>query len=95
MNNNYLKAVLEIAQSSPQLRHDLLPIIDQEKQEIHWEKLEYGALSGGVQTAIAWAKALWTDEVDSNMRGLFDAFGSLDVTVQRAILRAMAVRYGL
>ncbi len=93
--NNYLKAVLEIAQSSPQLRHDLLPIVDPEKQEVHWERLGYAALSGSTQTSVAWAKALWTDEVDSNMRGLFDGFGSLDVTVQRAILHAMAIRFGL
>ena len=89
MASTELKAILEIANSSQQLRHDLLPLIDQAKEEVNWEKLGSG-LSGGTATAAAWMKAIWTSENE-----LLNNFGSLDQTVQRAILRAMTVRYGL
>lgn len=94
MASTHLKAVLEIANASPQLRNDLLPVIDQEKEDIHWGRLGSG-LSGGVLTAVAWAKAIWSGEVDKDGRDLFEGFGSLDVQVQRAILRAITVRYGI
>jgi hypothetical protein len=55
-----MEAILIIA-SDPRLKAILSPIIDQENEEIHWEKLNYGVLSGGIRTAVSWAFCIWTD----------------------------------
>lgn len=45
----------------PAVKPHLLPYIDEAKEDIHWDKMGYGGLSGGVKTAISWAYCIWTD----------------------------------
>jgi hypothetical protein len=91
----YMKSVLEIVNSAPQLQHDLMPIIRLETEEIYWSLLNHRALCGGSQVAAAWCKTLWQDKVDPDMADLFWSFGCLDRKIQNAILRAVEIKHGL
>lgn len=92
--DKYVKAVLEIANSSAAVQRVLLPILDTKTETIHWNKLGTG-LSRGQHAAVAWAKAIWTGETDKDMIDIFEAFGTLDEPIQKAILNAMKIRFDI
>ncbi len=86
----------------------LMPIIDPEKEEIHWDRLEYGVLSGGQKAAISWAWCIWSDKqtptenkhgdpnyciFDGKPRDPFEGFGVMDRELQTLIAKALLHRY--
>jgi hypothetical protein len=86
----------------------LMPIVDPEKEEIHWDRLEYGVLSGGQKAAISWAWCIWNDRqtpvenkhddpnyciFDGKPRDPFEGFGVMDRELQALIAKALLHRY--
>ena len=52
-----MKAILMIADHKA-MKDVLKPAIDVERDEVRWEKIDFGVLSGGQRTAISWAYAI-------------------------------------
>ena len=87
-----MKAVMMIA-DHPAMKDVLKPALDIERDEVHWDKIAVGGLSGGQRTAIAWAYAIWTDsqiDLSNGMRDPFEGFRSLDRDLQFKIIGALA-----
>lgn len=75
----------------------IAPWIDVERDSIDWSKLHYGSQSGSMQAAISWAYCLFCDEVpphDWNYRDPFEAFFSMDRSLQVLVMQAIAARHG-
>lgn len=103
-----MEAILMIAKH-PLIEPILLPLIDPERETIHWSRLKYGVLSGGEKAAISWAWCIWTDTqiphgkaecelanlCDLNWRDPFDCFGVMGGSLQRTVLAALSHRWGV
>jgi hypothetical protein len=88
-----MKAVLMIA-GHPAMKDILMPAIEIERDEIRWEKISMGGLSGGQRTALSWAYAIWTDsQIDPSrgMRDPFEGFRSMDRDLQFKVIGALAL----
>jgi hypothetical protein len=88
-----MKAVMMIAEH-PAMKDVLKPVLDVERDEIRWEKIEHGVLSGGQRTGLSWAYAIWTDsqiDLSKGMRDPFEGFRSLDRDFQFRIVGALAL----
>lgn len=91
-----LRAILVIV-NYPALKPIILPVIDFDTETIFFEELGYGALSGGIKTAVTWIYCIWTDELpprEWGWRDPFEGFGVMDSELQQLILRAMLFRHG-
>ena len=89
-----MKAILMIAEH-PAMKDILMPAMDVDRDEIHWDKIDPSGLSGGQRTALSWAYAIWTDaQVDSStgMRDPFEGFRSMDRALQFCVIGALARR---
>lgn len=98
-----LEAVLMIAEY-PSVKPYLMPIVDKEHEQVHWDRLNYGVLSGGLKAAVSWAWCIWTDtqvprvEADWReypgypMRDPFEGFVVMDAELQFIVLQALAHR---
>jgi len=89
-----LKAVLLIFNADVELKRKALPYVDLNSQSINWEKIYQNDFSGGDSAALAWAKAIWCDQV-STKSDPFDRAFAMDVYLQNAVLNALAIRWGL
>ena len=93
-----MKAVLIIAEHK-ELGKILTPLLNIERDEIDWERLNKyeGTLSGGFRAAISWAVCLFCDEVppeDWGYRDPFGSFGAMDRELQALVMKALALRHG-
>ena len=91
--SNAMKAILMIAEHKV-MKDVLKPALDIERDEIHWDKIDRGGLSGGQRTAVSWAYAIWTDsqiDLSKGMRDPFEGFRSLDRDLQFKIIGALAL----
>lgn len=91
-----MKAVLVIAQHK-EIGAILNPLIDLDREEIHWERLSYAVLPGGYQTALSWVYCVFCDGVpplDWNFRDPFDNFALMDRDIQILCMQALALRHG-
>jgi hypothetical protein len=103
MANNQIKAI-EILLEHPIYQHFLGPVYDRNNQTCHFDKINYGVLSGGERAAISWAFAIWEDKQPPKqdyqdwpgylMRDPFEGFGVMQTDLQQIILRAFAYRWG-
>ena len=89
-----LRAVITILASDPELVRKALPHVDIDKQEINWDQIYANDFSGGHSAALAFAKAIWCDRVETQSDP-FDRAFAMDPKLQSAVLRGLAIRWGL
>ncbi|HEY8270423.1 MAG TPA: hypothetical protein VIG33_06000 [Pseudobdellovibrionaceae bacterium] len=87
-----MKAVLEILNADSFLMESVMPFIDFQNENIYWDQIFKNSFGSGHRGALLFAYAIWTDEVRSNP---FDAAFSMGPKLQIAVLKAMALRWGL
>lgn len=88
-----LRAVIEIANSSTEVKNALLPFVDVINHNFHWQKINEREISRTARVALAWAKALYGVPFEYHPQDLFKDFETIDKEVQEAITRAIAIRY--
>lgn len=89
-----LRAVLIIFNADEELRRKALPHVSIERQEINWERIFENDFGGGHSAAIGWARAIWQDQAP-NGGDLFDRAFAMDGWLRGAVLRALAIRWGI
>ncbi len=89
-----LRAVLAIFEADGELRRKALPYVDIERQEIYWDKIYANDFGGGHSAALAWAKAIYCNQV-STKSDPFDRAFAMDSHLQSVVLKALAIRWGL
>lgn len=89
-----MRAVLCVLQADRNLFERVKPFIDFERESIFWDQISKISLGSGHRGAIAWAFGIWTDE-QKPRANVFDSALSLDSRMQAAVLRALAIRWGL
>ena len=102
-----MQAALHIA-NYRSIKDFALPAINVEQEEIHFDKMNYGVLSGGQKSAISWLWCVWKDQqvpetddgdpeftfnLAAGVRDPFAGFGNLDRELQTIILEAIAIRH--
>ncbi len=89
------RAVLVIFESDDNLKLKALPFINFEKQTIDWDSMEKNnTFSANQWAAVFWAKAIWHNYA-LTVRDPFDAAHEMRQSTQNAVLRALAIRWGL
>ncbi len=89
-----LRAVITILASDPELVRKALPSVDIDRREINWDEIYSNDFGGGHSAALSFAKAIWCDKV-STEADPFDRAFAMDPKLQNAVLRALAIRWGL
>jgi hypothetical protein len=89
-----LKAVITVMAADPELVSKALPHVDIDRQEINWEKIFENDFGGGHSAALLFAKAMWCDKVETQSDP-FDRAFAMDPKLQSAVLRGLAIRWGL
>lgn len=87
-----LAAVIQIFSHDDELRIRALPHVNIERREINWDAIFDRYYGSGHSAAIHWAYGLWRDALTEDL--LAESF-SMDSGLKRAVLRALAVRWGL
>lgn len=91
-----MRAVLVLL-GKKELRKLLGPLMNIERDEIDWKRINYGTLSGGFQSALSWAYSLFCDEAppeDWGWRDPFSSFGVMDRDLQVLAIKGLGVRHG-
>ena len=89
------RAVLIILESDDNLKLKALPFINFENQAIDWDAMETNTIFSADQwAAIFWAKAIWYNYAVT-VRDPFDVAHEMRQSTQNAVLRALAIRWGL
>jgi hypothetical protein len=89
-----LLAVYRIFNADPELQRKALPYVDLERGDIDWYRISQNDFGGGHSAAITWAKAIWTDQTPEKSDP-FDRAFSMGPRLQKAVLEALAIRWGL
>lgn len=89
-----LRAVLRIIESDDFLVRNVLPFIDCERESIAWDRIFSMSFGSGHYAAVAMAYGIWTDHQRAGCDP-FDMAFSLGPNLQRAVLSALALRWGL
>jgi len=84
-------AVLTIAEHTG-MNNLLMPLIDFEMNEVHWDKVDFTALSPDESAALSWAWCLWHGVQISEGSGMRDPFlGFQDMTPELRVLAVNAL----
>jgi len=89
-----MEAVLLILNSDPYLMEAVRSFINIDTETISWEPILKMGLGSGHRAAITWAYGVWTDELRPKSNP-FDAALSMMPNLQVAVLKALALRWGL
>lgn len=89
-----LRAVLTIVNADQELCTKALPFINIERQEVDWSGIFKNDLGSGQRAALVWAKSLYRDEAPAKVDP-FDRALSMDANLRGAVLKAVAIRWGL
>jgi hypothetical protein len=89
-----MRAVLMILEADSYLKKTVLPFVDVNRESINWEPIFKMPFGSGHKAAVTWAYAVWTDEVRMKSNP-FDGALSLSPALQRAVLQALALRWGM
>ena len=89
-----LRAVLRIIEADDFLARNVLPFIDCERESIEWDKIFSMSYGSGHYAAVTMAYGIWTDHLKAGCDP-FDMAFSLGPNLQRAVLSALAIRWGL
>jgi len=90
-----MKCVLTIICADEDLSRQCLPLIHIKTDSIEWDSIFGTSWGSGHGGAILWANALWCDEHREGSRSPFDAAFSMSPKLQKAILKGVAMRWGL
>lgn len=83
-----MQAVKAIFESTLNL-NKFMDYLDQDRNIFNYDKINLNELSSGEKAALAWAKAIWSNEVDQNMIDLMTGFSLLDRNIKIAIIIAL------
>ena len=89
-----LRAVLRIIEADEFLRCWVLPFIDCDNESIDWDGIFAMPLGSGHRAALVMAFGIWTDRLREGSNPFEMAF-SLGHDLQRAVLAALAIRWGV
>lgn len=89
-----MRAVLCVLGADQSLLKRVEPFIDFERESIYWDQISKISFGSGHRAAITWAYGIWTDQQRPRANA-FDAALSMDPNLQSAVLRALAIRWGL
>jgi hypothetical protein len=89
-----MRAVLMIMEADSYLKKAVLPFVDVNRESINWEPIFKMSFGSGHKAAVTWAYAIWTDEVRAKSNP-FDGALSLSPALQKAVLQALALRWGM
>lgn len=89
-----LRAVLKIFNYDLELRAKALAHVDIERQRVDWPNIWANDFGGGHAAAILWAQAIWCDRV-ATKGDPFDRAFAMDPRLQRTVIEALAIRWGL
>lgn len=89
-----MRAVLTIFTVDAELTAKALPYADIERDSIDWDGVLSNDYGGGHGAAIKWSQAVWGDCVPEGADVFCRAF-AMDDRLRRAVLRALAIRWGL
>ena len=89
-----LRAVLTIVEADAELKAKARPHVNVEKREINWNKIFTTDFGSGHRAALLWAKALWVDRRPEKSDP-FDRAFSMDTHLRVAVIKAVAIRWGL
>ena len=89
-----MRAVLHIINADPEMQRLGLRHIDQENERINWKGIWSQDYCGGFAAAMLWVQAIWCDRVETK-GDPFDRAFAADPHLQKAILEALAIRWGL
>ncbi len=90
-----LRAVLTIFSADAELRRKALPYVSIERERVDWESILANDFGGGHSAAVLLARCLWLDRMPSGAADPFDRAFAMDGWLRRAVLRAIAIRWGL
>lgn len=89
-----MRCVFTVLDAASNLRAALSPYIDLNLESIYWERIFKLPLSSGERTLVSWIYGLWTDE-QRPRANVFDGSITLPPQIQIAVLKALALRWGL
>lgn len=89
-----LQAVLHVFNYDNELRAKALPHVNIARQSINWPAIWNNDFSGGHAAAAAWTQAIWCDRVETKSDP-FDRAFAMDSHLQVAVIKALAIRWGL
>lgn len=89
-----MRAVLHIINSDSEMQRLGLKYIDQENERINWKGIWSQDYCGGFAAAMLWAQAIWSDKVETK-GDPFDRGFAMDPHLQKSVLEALAIRWGL
>lgn len=89
-----MRAVLCVLEADQDLFVRVKPFIDFEAETIYWGQLSRISFGSGHRGALTWAYSIWTDEPKPRANA-FDAALNMDSRLQLAVLKALAIRWGL
>ncbi len=89
-----LRAVLMIFNADEELMRKALPHVDIKRQSVDWYSISRNPFGGGHSGAIAWAKAIWSDQLPEGVDP-FDRAFAMGASLQTAVLAALRERWGL
>jgi hypothetical protein len=89
-----LRAVLQIFRYDRELQVKALPCVDVERQFIDWGGIWGNDFGGAHAAAITWAQAIWCDQVRTTSDP-FDRAFAMSPGLQKAVLKGLAIRWGL
>lgn len=89
-----LRAVLQIFRYDRELQVKALPCVDVERQFIDWDGIWENDFGGAHAAAITWAQAIWCDQMRT-ASDPFDRAFAMSPGLQKAVLKGLAIRWGL
>jgi hypothetical protein len=89
-----LKAVLTILELDDELKAKALPHVNVARQDINWNGIFENDFGSGHRACLLWAKSIWTDRSPAKV-DIFDRSFSMSPRLQAAVLKALAIRWGL
>ena len=90
-----MRAVLTILATDPELDRLTSRYVDIEDDSIYWTEIFKSPMSSGHRCALEWACLIWTNQMPEGDYNIFDASLNLDKRLKGAILRAMALTWGI
>ncbi len=89
-----MHSVLTILNADDELMERVQPHVDLERDSIDWDQIFKQPWSSGERGALTWAFNLGRDEYRKGTNS-FESALSMDPALQRAVLRALCIRWGI
>ena len=90
-----MRAVLTILATDPELDRLTSRYVDIPGDCITWNEIFAQPMSSGHRCALEWAAVIWSDRLPDNAYNIFEASFNLDQQLKGAVLKAMALVWGI